>query len=263
MCLFSWGGCLAGLDIFNKKQETVRDIDIADAAIKIQTQEVHFRIKGLDLFFNALGDDVVGNAAKGLETDDIGNASFGKSNNFSRQQPAFSKLGSHVDNALAVIGHLVDVFKRSEIGESTANLVDFIDDLDNLEIDKIHQEMGNPVMLEVKLIIGQPIDEGLHEKGRHKGRHHLNMMVHEPACDILVGKGVELEVDFSNNPDLRQFYIGFDGIRKFLGRFLEQFQKPLGMVLFDLHLGEVEVLAAQFFCQSLLFFTDDCSIIEF
>lgn len=123
--------------------------------------------------------------------------------------------------------------------------------------------MGNPVMLEVKLIIGQPIDEGLHEKGRHKGRHHLNMMVHEPACDILVGKGVELEVDFSNNPDLRQFYIGFDGIRKFLGRFLEQFQKPLGMVLFDLHLGEVEVLAAQFFCQSLLFFTDDCSIIEF
>ena len=43
-------------------------------------------------------------------------------------------------------------------------------------------------MLEVKLIIGQPIDEGLHEKGRHKGRHHLNMMVHEPACDILVGK---------------------------------------------------------------------------
>ena len=68
LCLFSWGGCLAGLDIFNKKQETVRDIDIADAAIKIQTQEVHFRIKGLDLFFNALGDDVVGNAAKGLET---------------------------------------------------------------------------------------------------------------------------------------------------------------------------------------------------
>lgn len=29
--------------------------------------------------------------------------------------------------------------------------------------------MGNPVMLEVKLIIGQPIDEGLHEKGVIRG----------------------------------------------------------------------------------------------
>ena len=35
------------------------------------------------------------------------------------------------------------------------------------------------------------------------------------------------------------------------------------MVLFDLRFGEVEVLAAQFFCQSFFLFADDGSMIEF
>ncbi len=55
--------------VVHKKVHPIKEIDFADARVRIQEQQVDVRILLLQAFRRALGDEVVGNAAKRLETE--------------------------------------------------------------------------------------------------------------------------------------------------------------------------------------------------
>jgi len=55
--------------VVDEKVHAVEEINLAHTHIRIQEQQVDVRILLLQAFLRALGDNVVGNAAKRLETE--------------------------------------------------------------------------------------------------------------------------------------------------------------------------------------------------
>ena len=110
--------------------------------------------------------------------------------------------------------------------------------------------------------IGDPVDESLHEERRQERRHHFDGMVHEPAGDVFVGEGVELQVDFPYDPHLGQAHIRLGQVVEFSGGLFQELQQSVGIVGLDFLFGQFQVLVLQFYGFSLHSFSDHGGIEE-
>ena len=74
-------------------------------------------VKLLDAFLDSFRYDLVGDAAERLQTDDVCDALLRISDNFSREQPSFAKLGIERDDVPGSFRFFKDVFERDEVAE--------------------------------------------------------------------------------------------------------------------------------------------------
>ena len=55
----------------NEQQQPVEDVDVADASVEVEGEQIQLRIELADAFLHAFRDDVVGDAPEGLQADDV------------------------------------------------------------------------------------------------------------------------------------------------------------------------------------------------
>ena len=102
------------------------------------------------------------------------------------------------------------------------------------------------VPFQTEFPVGDPVHERLHEERSQERRHYFNAVFHKPAGHVLVSKGIELQVDFAHDPHLGQVHIRLGQRVEFRRGFLQQLQQTIGVVGFDLFLGQFQIFVLQF-----------------
>src|SRR3970282_340752 len=92
-----------------KEMHPVEKIHLTNPRICIQEQEVQIRISFLDLLLRALGNNMIGDTAKGLQTQDIGNPILYKRRHLTRNEPAFAILMIKTENLLRVSSDIINI----------------------------------------------------------------------------------------------------------------------------------------------------------
>ena len=62
---------MSGLSMVDKEMHAVEKVDLADTRICIQEEQIYLGIQFFDTFVYALGNDVIGDTAKGLQTKHV------------------------------------------------------------------------------------------------------------------------------------------------------------------------------------------------
>ena len=63
--------------------EAVDEVGFGSVLVQVEEKNIQTRVKVLEPFFDALGDDLVGNAAKGLQAEDVVDMVFHEHHHFS------------------------------------------------------------------------------------------------------------------------------------------------------------------------------------
>ena len=64
--------------VLYQKMQPVKHIGFRSTAVEVEEQEVNVGVEFPHFLFDALGDDVVGNAGERLQTDDVFHAFLGE-----------------------------------------------------------------------------------------------------------------------------------------------------------------------------------------
>ena len=123
-------------------------------------------VQGFNSLFNAFGNDVVSDTAKGLQADHIQYAAFGKVDDFRWQKPPFPELGRHIDDGFAIVSQFKNIFNGGKITEFLSHLVEFLNLAVYPAIQDIGNKAGDMVPFQAKLFVGNPVDKGLHKERR-------------------------------------------------------------------------------------------------
>ena len=104
--------------------EAVEDVGFGRAAVEIKEQQAQLRVELLQFFLHPLGNDVVGDAAKGLQTDHILDSRLCQVADFARQEPPFAEVARHIDHLFGQFRILKDAGERTVERERCANVVE-------------------------------------------------------------------------------------------------------------------------------------------
>ena len=228
-----------------EEQQAIQHVDVAHAAVEVERKEVDVGVQLLDAFFNALGHDVVGNAAEGLQAHDVVDALARQREHLGRQQPALAKLGVERDDAPGLGGLGIYVVEGREARVAPARAVVALHLLPHEAVEPAHKGDGPAAPREAAAAVHLEVDEGLQEKVGEQRRHHLDAVLREPAADVFLGKGVELQENFAHHAHPRRGAAGGGGGKVGGGAF-EQLGQAARLVAHDGpgRLGQVAVFEA-------------------
>ena len=112
--------------VLDHEVKAVEDVGLGGAAVEVEEEQVELRIDLLEPLFHAFGDDVVGDAAEGLQADHILDAVFGQMADFAGQEPPFAEVAGEVHHLFGQAGILKHIRQGTVERERLANVVELL-----------------------------------------------------------------------------------------------------------------------------------------
>ena len=171
---------------------------------------------------DALAGDVVRQAAKRLEADDIWHTLVDELDHLARQEPAFACHVAEADMARGELGRLVDLVRCEEV----AAVLEGLAHRRAVEVDDVDEHAPEEAV--PLLAVEQPVLDdwvvGRVEEEVDEVRHDdLRALLHQDLLDVVVRDRMVLREDLADNADFRlpEFFIDRD-IVEFLDNLLDR-----------------------------------------
>ena len=102
--------------------DAVELIDFAGARVVVDGRDVGFGEAFAQRFDHALAGDVIGQAGKWLQTQDVRDARFDEFDHFGGEEPAFAGIVAFLQEIVGYFGEFVDGGRRFEMGAGAERL---------------------------------------------------------------------------------------------------------------------------------------------
>ena len=99
--------------LLQQKMQSVGDIGVGCAGIEVEEKQRQMRVEIFVTAFDSFADDVVGNAAEGLQRDHFVDAVIRQVAYLAGQEPSLAEVRCGVDDAAALVPDVHDISERT------------------------------------------------------------------------------------------------------------------------------------------------------
>ena len=196
------GGLLLGLFGHNEHLQAVFQVGKADVGVVVQGQDLGVGIHLLEPLGHAAADHMVGQAAEGLQDDEVAAALFGVVQDLGGDQHALAGVKGVVDDGVAGPDDVLHprglVVERVPLGNGVGQGVGRVERLVGGAVPQLFaQGLGDVVFLD----LGVHVEVGLADDVGHPGLDDLKAVGLQILLDVVVGAGVEVEQVLAHDQD--------------------------------------------------------------
>lgn len=222
--------------------QSVGHIGLRGAGIEIEEEDGEVGEEVLVSALDAFADDMVGDAAEGLERDDFLDAVLRKVAYLAGQEPSFAEVGSRVDDLSAGLPDIHDVGERSVEREGATEPVVPMCHVLQEDVDETCLEGAESVRADVLRAVDEGVRDGGGEETCDGRRDDFDTLADEPTHDIFVGEGVILDVYLADESDYGHLSGGIADVGKSLCSLADETMHGAIATRFEKRLNGVQVV---------------------
>ena len=193
--------CREPFGVANEEVDAVEHIGFAGVVVEVDEED---REAGHDLFealLDALGDDLVGDAAKGLEAQNILHAMATELQDLAGDEPALTIAIDEFEDIASEFRELARGGKEGGEGEGFEDLVDFFEETGDAGFEDVAHHPGEVGGTQAVVAVVLGVGDLLDEEGGQLRDDDFDPLLGQPIDHVVIGVVAVFDIDFADDAD--------------------------------------------------------------